>query len=84
MEAMKTETPVIASRVGGVPEILADGDAGQLVTPSSIEDIREAIVRYRSDVEFAERYVKRALTMVCEEYGIESATNQYVSVYESL
>ena len=84
MEAMKTETPVIASRVGGVPEMLADGDAGQLVTPGSIGDIRGAIGRYLSNPELAERHTKRALTRVCEEYGIESVTDQYVSVYESL
>lgn len=84
MEAMKPETPVIASRVGGVPEMLADGDARQLVTPGSIGDIREAIGQYLSDPELAERHTKRALTRVREEYGIESVTDQYVSVYESL
>ena len=64
--------------------MLADGDAGQPVTPGSIGDIREAIVRYRSDPELAERYTKRALTRVREKYGIESVTDRYVSVYESL
>ena len=40
MEAMKPETPVIAGRVGGVPEIPAGSDAGQLVIPDSIREIR--------------------------------------------
>lgn len=84
MEAMKTGTPVIASRVGGVPEMLADGDAGQLVTPGSAGEIRTAVDRYLSDPELAERHTARALTKVREEYGIESVTDQYVSVYNSL
>lgn len=66
MEAMKPETPVIASRVGGVPEMLADGDARQPVTPGSIGDIREAIGQYLSDPELTERHTKRTLTRVRE------------------
>ncbi|MCT9098185.1 glycosyltransferase family 4 protein [Haloarchaeobius sp. HME9146] len=84
MEAMKTGTPVIASRVGGVPEMLADGDAGQLVDYGSPGELRDALNRYLSDPELIEKHTKAAESRVCQKYGIQSVTNDYVNVYESL
>ncbi len=42
-EALALGTPVVASRVGGLPELLADGAAGRLVTPGSSEELAAAI-----------------------------------------
>jgi len=84
MEAMKSETPVVANRVGGVPEMLANGDAGQLVSPDSIEQLQSSIEDYLSDPELVRRHTGVALTRVTEEYGIKSVTDQYASVYKTL
>lgn len=84
MEAMKSETPVVANRVGGIPEMLANGDAGQLVSPGSVEQLQTSIEYYLSDSELVKRHTEVALNRVTEEYGLESVTNQYVSVYKTL
>ncbi len=49
LEAMSCGLPVVASRVGGVPETLHDGDGGLLIDPASSESIVAAIRRLASD-----------------------------------
>jgi glycosyltransferase involved in cell wall biosynthesis len=43
LEAMAAGTPVIASRVSGIPEVVIDGDTGWLVEPESPEDLASAL-----------------------------------------
>lgn len=49
MEAMSMGKPVIASRIGGLTDIVADGETGLLVTPGDPEALREAIQRLLAD-----------------------------------
>ena len=49
LEAMAAGLPVIASRVGGIPEIVSDGETGILVRPGDPAELRDAIERLRSD-----------------------------------
>lgn len=49
IEAMAMETPVIASRVGGVPEIVADGETGLLVPPQDSIALKHALTRLIAD-----------------------------------
>lgn len=42
-EAMASGTPVIASRVGGMPEVVSDGETGYLFDPGSVEQLRERL-----------------------------------------
>jgi len=49
MEAMATGRPVIASHVGGMPELVVDGETGLLVPPSDSGALARAILRLLSD-----------------------------------
>jgi len=48
-EAMERGLPVVASRVGGIPEILRDGIDGVLTTPESVSELRDALERLLRD-----------------------------------
>jgi glycosyltransferase involved in cell wall biosynthesis len=54
LEAMSFSLPVIASRVGGVPEIIDDGVDGLLISPASPKELAEAIKRLVEDKELRE------------------------------
>src|SRR5207245_11617272 len=45
LEAMAMERPVVASRIGGLPDIVVDGETGFLVPPADERGLREAIER---------------------------------------
>jgi glycosyltransferase involved in cell wall biosynthesis len=49
MEAMASGRPVVASRIGGLPDLIADGETGLLVAPGDPEALRRALARLLSD-----------------------------------
>jgi glycosyltransferase involved in cell wall biosynthesis len=55
MEAMAMGRPVVASRIGGLPDIVVDGETGFLITPGDYRALREAVQRLLSDQALRER-----------------------------
>jgi glycosyltransferase involved in cell wall biosynthesis len=55
MEAMAVGKPVIASRIGGLPEIVTDGETGILVEPGDSDALRTAIATLVNDPALAAR-----------------------------
>jgi len=84
MEAMAMGVPTIATSVGGVPNMLDNGDAGQLVPPSDPDSIAKAIEAYISSPELMRRHSKRASELAETEFSIQNISDKYGSVYRSL
>jgi hypothetical protein len=78
--AMSAGVPVVASRVGGIPEIVEDGESGLLVANTAVE-IAAAILRLR-DREFAGRVAERARRSVEEKFSITAMVAGTIGVYE--
>lgn len=55
LEAMARGRPVVASRIGGLPEVVEDGETGILVPPGDVEALRRAIDRLLSDTSLRQR-----------------------------
>lgn len=83
LEAMGAGCPVIATRVGGVPEALdgKSGDVGLLVEPEAAEALGSAIRRVMADPIFARDLGERARFRVAERYSIERTADRYLSMY---
>ncbi len=83
VEAMSTGTPVIASRVGGIPEWLVDGETGFLVEPRNAKQIAEKVIKLFTDekliLSMGVKARKRA-----EEFSIEKHGKNIEKVYEEL
>lgn len=60
LEAMSCARPVVGSRVGGIPWLLADGEAGLLVPPGDAHALAESILRILADPELAGRLGAKA------------------------
>jgi glycosyltransferase involved in cell wall biosynthesis len=56
IEAMVSGRPVIASRIGGIPDIVIDGETGLLVTPGDVDSLSEAIEKLLLNPEMRERF----------------------------
>ena len=55
VEAYCRGRAVVASRVGGIPDIVSDGETGVLVPPEDAEELADALVRVLSDTDLAAR-----------------------------
>lgn len=64
LEALATGVPVVASRVGGIPDILIHEHNGLLVEPRDVEGLAEAIVRILSDEKLKKRLTEGGLTTI--------------------
>lgn len=81
VEAYAHGKPVIASRMGGIPEVVQDGTTGILVNPNDVTCLQQVIRQFASEPGKA-----RAMTAACrqaaKDYTIESVTNAYLEAYE--
>lgn len=83
-EALYLGTPVVATRVGGIPEIVSDGMDGVLVPPADTDALTEAIVKLLNDPEARHRLAGAASERVRRRFGFQDMVRSYESVYEGL
>jgi glycosyltransferase involved in cell wall biosynthesis len=79
VEAALACVPVVASRVGGIPEVLRDGEHALLFSPGNAQECADALARVFRDPVEAEQRARRAL-----ERGQELSFDTYASACESL
>jgi glycosyltransferase involved in cell wall biosynthesis len=84
LEAMATHVPVVATAVGGVPEIVTHEESALLIQPGDPESISAAIARLLTEPELAARLTKRCHELILERHEPEARTRQLVSIYRSL
>jgi glycosyltransferase involved in cell wall biosynthesis len=82
LEAMALSRPVVASNVGGIPEMIEDGVSGLLVPPGDCDALAAAIIRLLSDHPFADMMAKRGHDLAHERFCIELMTSQVESIYD--
>lgn len=84
MEAMAMELPVVATRVGGVPGFVTDGETGLLVPPKDPEALAGAVLKLLSDGELAERIGKAARACVLQNFTQEKLARATEELYYRL
>jgi len=82
LEAMALGRPVVASKVGGIPEMIEDGISGLLVPPNDSEALAGAIVRLLSDHPYADMIAKRGHDLVHDRFCIELMVNSIEALYD--
>lgn len=76
MEAMASGIPVIATRVGGVPELIADGVHGRVVSPGSAQAIADAIEELVLDGADARGRLTAARERIVESFNVHRSAAQ--------
>jgi glycosyltransferase involved in cell wall biosynthesis len=77
LEAGAYRLPVVASRVGGIPEIIIDGETGLLVEPDDAGALAAALQRVLSDAELARKLGERLYGHVVDDFSWKRAYQQY-------
>jgi glycosyltransferase involved in cell wall biosynthesis len=83
-EALALGVPVVATAVGGLPEIVVDGETGLLVPPADAEAIAAAVSRLLGDPELARRLGSAGAERVGEQFTDEAMVEGYLKVYGGL
>lgn len=81
IEAGASGVPVIASRVGGVTEIIEDGRTGLLVPPNDPAALAQAIVRLLKDRSSAARMSRQLRRRIEQEFTLERMTERTLAIY---
>jgi len=84
LEAMACEVPVIASRVGGLPEVVDDGISGFLHEPDDLDGMVASAVRLLTDGELHGRIARAGRAVAVERYSADRVVPQYEAAYEQL
>lgn len=82
LEAMAVQVPVIASRVGGVPEVVDDGETGFLSAVGDVDKMAEDVVRLLTDAKLRRSMGKRARESAISRYSTDLVIPQYIEFYE--
>jgi glycosyltransferase involved in cell wall biosynthesis len=81
-EAMSCGVPVVASRIGGIPEIVRDGETGFLVPPGDPMAFAEAIDRILYDPALWREFSLRARERIVLEFDLERCVAHHLELYE--
>lgn len=82
-ECVANRTPLVATAVGGLPDIVEDGRTGRLVPPRDPAALAAAIVELLGDPERRAAIVAAAAERE-DEFTIATATSRFVALYEQL
>jgi glycosyltransferase involved in cell wall biosynthesis len=84
-EAMAAAKPVIASRLGGIPETFVEPDHGRLVPPRDVDALLDAMRHYAADRALRERSGAAAREFIlAHDYTRSGQIKRFVELYESI
>jgi glycosyltransferase involved in cell wall biosynthesis len=84
LEAMAHGKPIVASRIGGIPELVRDRETGLLFAPKNTQQLSDCIKVLLSDRDLRRRLGRRARQIVETEHSLERHGAALLSLYESL
>ena len=84
LEAMACEVPVVASSVGGLPEIVKDGVTGFVRAPDDVEGMAERGIALLTDADLHARITREACRMVRSEFCADRIVPVYEAYYEQV
>jgi glycosyltransferase involved in cell wall biosynthesis len=84
LEAMASGIPVIASRVGGIPEIISDQINGILVSPGSFLELTKAIIKVLTNRQLQMNLGREALKFIEIEYAPLNILEANLKIYKNL
>ncbi len=83
LEAGLAKLPVVATRVGGIPEIVEDGVTGLLVEPKNPEDLAKKMTKLLNDPKLRTELAENLHKKVTEQFSLEKMVHNTIKIYTS-
>jgi len=84
IEALASGRPVVATRVGGVPDVVRDGEDGFLVEPGAVEELAERLARLAGDPELRASMGTAGRARVLPRYSVDRLIDDVDGLYREL
>ncbi len=84
LEAEACEVPVIATRIGGIPEVVTDSETGFLSDVGDTEKMSDDVMKLLNDEEMRRAFGTKARESAVARYGSELIIPQYIAFYEKI
>jgi glycosyltransferase involved in cell wall biosynthesis len=84
IEAMACELPVVATAVGGNPEVVVDGETGFIVPPKNPEALAERLLLLMANAELQKQFGKNGRQRVVNHFSLSTAAKHYTELYRSV
>jgi len=84
LEAMATGLPVIATNVGGNPELVVDNVTGSLVKKQSEHEMAKTLKYYFDNPNIIQQYGSAGRTLAVEKFSLQRMVKDYLSVYDKI
>ena len=82
LEAMVAGKPIVATRNGAIPELVADGVSGTLVAPGDVGALAEALVAYAENAALRDAHGAAARAQAVTRFHIDDCARAYVEVFD--
>jgi teichuronic acid biosynthesis glycosyltransferase TuaC len=84
MEAMAIGLPVVATDVGGIPEVLKNGMTGLSVPVKNVEKLTEAVIKMIEDKDLRENCIKNAKKLMHDKFNVKTNVLQLYSLLQEV
>ncbi|MDX6423918.1 MAG: hypothetical protein QOI67_1389, partial [Gaiellaceae bacterium] len=84
LEAMALGRAVVATTVGGTPELVSEGETGLLVPPQDVEALTAAVKRVLEDEDLRRRLGDAGKRRVAERFSSEAMTRDVLAIYDEV
>ena len=84
LEAQACEVPVIATRIGGIPEVVSDNETGFLSNIGDTEKMSDDALKFVNDDETRRAFGLRGRELAVARYSSEKIIPQYINFYEKV
>ncbi len=84
LQAAAAGTPIVASRAGGMPEVVHDGENGLLIPPGDAPALAQAIERLVADPQMRRRMAERGRQLVTEQFSVDAMVEGNLAVYRAV
>ena len=84
LEAAACEVPVIATRIGGIPEVVTDGETGFLSDIGDTEKMSDDVMKLLNDEELRLNFGAKSRELAVSRYDSKIIIPQYIKFYEKV
>lgn len=84
LEAMEIGKPIVASRIGGIPELIADGENGYLYKADDINELKKKLTLLLDNDDKVNRFAQKSRELYESYYSPDSYYNELIKIYNKV